>query len=422
MITDSNGQPGAATPPPPLDGVYPVAKVDRIDSIDVLRGFAVLGIFVMNIQSFAMFGTVYFNPTYYGMIDGAGYWVWYFSHLFADQKFMTIFSLLFGAGIALFTSRKEEAGQPSRGYHYRRTGWLILFGVIHAYLIWMGDILFLYGVCALWVYPFRKVRASRLIVAGLVVLAIGSGLALMSGMTAPMWPDEAQQGFVEGSWQPPPDKLAEESKAYTGGYVEQVKYRAPGAFMWQTFVLLFWGIWRAGGLMLIGMALYKLGVFGARRSGGYYTTMVLLGAVGLAVVAFGIRQFQSHDWDPFYSFFIGAQFNYWGSLLVSGSYIGAVMLICKSEKLRGVTRPFAAAGRMAFSNYIGQSLIAAFIFYGPGLGYFNQIDRVGQILIVVSVWIIQLIVSSLWLKSFRFGPLEWLWRSLTYGARQPFRI
>jgi uncharacterized protein len=420
--TDSGGQSDTATAPSYTNGVCPVAPGDRIDSIDVLRGFAVLGIFVMNIQCFAMFGTVYSNPTYYGMIDGAGYWVWYFSHLFADQKFMTIFSLLFGAGIVLFASSKEDAGQPPRRYHYRRSGWLILFGLIHAYLIWAGDILFLYGVCALWVYPFRKARPSRLIVAGLVVLAIGFGISMVFGATAPMWSEEQQQGFVEGSWQPPPDKLALESRAYTGSYVEQVRYRAPVALMWQTVTLLIWGVWRAGGLMLIGMAFCKLGVFGARRSGRFYTMLVLSGVVGLAVVAFGINQFQSHDWDPFYSFFIGTQYNYWGSLLVSGSYIGGVLLICKSEKLRGVTRPFAAAGRMAFSNYIGQSLIAAFIFYGPGLGYFNQIDRVGQMLIVASVWVLQLIVSSLWLKRFRFGPLEWLWRSLTYGVRQPFRI
>lgn len=401
----------------------PVTQADRIDSLDVLRGFAVLGIFVINIQSFAMFGTTYFNPTYYGMLDGSGYAVWYLSHLLADQKFMTIFSLLFGAGIVLFSSRKDDSGQSARRCHYRRMGWLVLFGLVHAYFIWEGDILFLYGICGLWVYPFRRVRPSRLIVVGLVVLAIGSALALGSGLSSQFWPEEQRTEFIEQSWQPPPEDLAEATSAYGGrDYWKQVSHRAPNVVMWQTFVLLFWGVWRAGGLMLIGMGLYKLGVISAARSRRSYLIMVALAGVGMAVVAYGVRQRFAHEWEPFYSFFIATQYNYWASLLVSGGYIGAVMLVCKSDALRRFTRPFAAAGRMAFSNYIGQSLIAFFIFYGTGLGYYAEIGRMGQVAIVAAVWVLQLIVSPIWLQRFRFGPLEWLWRSLTYGKRQPFWI
>lgn len=401
----------------------PVAAADRIDSLDVLRGVAVLGIFIMNIQMFAMLGTTYFNPTYYGMWDGSGYAIWYLSHLFADQKFMTIFSMLFGAGIVLFCSRKEDRGQSPRRYHYRRMGWLILFGLVHAYFLWEGDILFLYGVCGLWVYPFRRVRPSRLIVAGVVVLAIGSSLSYGSGRSSQYWPEEAREGFIEQSWQPPPEAVAEATSAYGGGdYWKQVRHRAPLVLAWQTFVLLFWGVWRAGGLMLIGMGLYKLGFFSAARSRGTYLAMVVLSAVGLSLAVYGVRQRFVHDWQPFYSFFIGTQYNYWGSLFVSGGYVGAIMLICRPRSLRRITRPFAAAGRMAFSNYIGQSLIGSFVFYGTGLGYYGEIGRAGQILIVAAVWVLQLAVSSVWLRRFRFGPLEWLWRSLTYGRRQPFRI
>lgn len=402
----------------------PVADPERIDSLDVLRGFAVLGIFVMNIQLFAMYGSVYINPSYHGMWDGAGYAVWYLSHLLADLKFMTIFSLLFGAGIVLFTSRKEEKGQRARCYHYRRMGWLVLFGSAHAYLLWDGDVLFLYGVCGLWVYLFRKVRPSRLIVVGLLVLAIGSGLALTAGFTAPYWGDEVREGFIRHSWRPSAERLASMTEAYGhGGYWEQVKFRAPSAFSWQTSFVLYFGLWRAGGLMLLGMALFKLGALSAARSRRFYAAMIVLGAaVGVPVVVYGVSQVTAREWEPFYSMFIGRQYNYWASLLVSGGYIGAVMLVCKSEALHRFTRPFAATGRMAFSNYIAQSVIASFIFFGTGLGYYNRIGRVGQIAIVAGVWALQLIVSPLWLKHFRFGPLEWLWRSLTYGRRQPFRI
>jgi uncharacterized protein len=255
-------------------------------------------------------------------------------------------------------------------------------------------------------------------------LAIGSGLALMSGFSAPFWGEEAREGFIRYSWQPSAERLARMTAAYGhGSYWEQVKFRAPSAFPWQTFVVIYWGLWRAGGLMLLGMALFKLGVLNAARSRKFYATMIVLGAVvGLPVVMYGAAQKIAHEWEAFYSFFIGTQYNYWASLLVSGGYIGAVMLVCKSDALRRFTRPFAAAGRMAFSNYVAQSLVGSFIFYGTGMGYYNQIDRAGQIAVVAGVWALQLVVSPIWLRHFRYGPLEWLWRSLTYRRRQPFRI
>jgi uncharacterized protein len=404
-------------------GPCPVAALDRVDSLDVLRGVAVLGIFVMNVQWFAMYQCANFNPTYYGMWDGAGYAIWYLSHLLAELKFMTIFSILFGAGVVLFSSRKEESREPTRKLHFRRMAWLTLFGLIHAYFIWEGDILFAYGVCGMLVYPLRNARPSRLIAVGVIVLVIGAGISLGAGASAPYWPEEQRQEFIADMWQPPPEKLAEESAAYGGrDYWGTVKYRAPGVFMMQTFVMLFGGLWRVSGMMLIGMALLKLGVLGADRSRRVYITMALGAVAGLAMAAYGVREKFAHDWEPLYAFFIGPLYNYWGSILVSLGYIGLVMLICRAGSLRRFTRPFAAAGRMAFSNYIGQSLIGVFIFYGTGLAYFNQVGRSGQILIVLCVWVLQLIVSPLWLRHYRYGPLEWVWRSLTYGKRQPFRI
>jgi len=394
-----------------------------VDSLDVLRGFAVLGILIMNIQSFAMYETVYMNPSYHGKIDGAGYWVWYFSHIMADQKFMTIFSLLFGAGIFLFSALKEERGLRPARYHYRRMGWLILFGMLHAYLIWGGDVLFWYGMCGLLVYLLRKIRPSRLIVLGLVFIGTGSVLWLLTAWSMPYWGEEQLASMTEQAWRPPPEKLEEMHDAMTGGYLAQVAHRAPSVVFAQTFILLFFALWRAGGLMLAGIGLYKLGVFSALRSRRFYALMIAAAvAVGLPLVLAGIKQNFAHEWDIKYSFFKGSQYNYWGSLFMSAGWIGIVMLVCKAGGLTRFTRPLAAAGRMAFSNYIGQSVVCTLIFYGHGLGYYNQIDRVGQILIVAAVWALQLIVSMIWLSRFRFGPLEWLWRSLTYMKRQPFRI
>src|SRR2546427_12466115 len=128
----------------------PVAETERIVPMDVLRGFALLGILVMNIQLFAMVEAAYDNPTAYGDLNGANFLVWLFSHLLADQKFISVFSMLFGAGIVLMWQKAESSGAGATRLHYRRMGWMILFGLLHAYLLWYGDILFIYGMCVLF--------------------------------------------------------------------------------------------------------------------------------------------------------------------------------------------------------------------------------------------------------------------------------
>ena len=164
--------------------LQPVPERSRIDSIDVLRGFALLGILVMNIQLFAMPDPAYFNPIAYGDLEGTNFYVWLGSRLLADQKFMTIFSMLFGAGIVLMTTRADARGDGSR-VHYRRMGWLALIGLLHAHLLWNGDILFLYGVCGMLVYPLRKKPARQLIVIGLATMAVSSAIFIALGASVP---------------------------------------------------------------------------------------------------------------------------------------------------------------------------------------------------------------------------------------------
>ena len=176
-------------------------------------------------------------------------------------------------------------------------------------------------------------------------------------------------------------------------------------------------------MMMLGMALYKWGVLSAQRSNKFYTKMILIGLVaGYAIIAVGVSQNFQHDWSMDYSMFIGNQFNYIGSILVALGYIGIIMLICKSDRLIRFKNLFASVGKMAFTNYILMSLIAMFIFYGNGLGLFGQVERSVQILIVIAIWVIILIISPLWLKKFRYGPLEWLWRVLSYWRKQPMKI
>jgi uncharacterized protein len=398
-----------------------VTGAERIVSIDVLRGVALLGILVMNVQSFAMIEAAYMNPTAYGDLAGADFVVWLLSHVFADQKFMTIFSMLFGAGILLMAERAEDRGRRSAPAHYRRMGWLILFGLLHAYLLWYGDILYFYGMCGFVVYLFRRLRPTWLIVLGLLAVAVPSLLFTFFGWTMQFWADE-QLVEMARDWAPPPDAIEKQLEIYRGGWLDQMELRAPSAGTFQTFIFLIWGAWRAGGLMLVGMALYKLGVFGARLSRLAYLILVGAGVVaGIPLVLLGVYRNFAAGWSVEYSQFYGSQFNYWASLLVSAGWVGAVMLVCKRGALPWLTDRLAAVGQTAFSNYILHSVVCTTVFYGHGLGLFGRVDRVAQAGIVLGIWVLQLIVSPLWLRRFRFGPLEWLWRSLTYWRLQPLR-
>jgi len=399
----------------------PVQGSERYEAIDLLRGFAVLGILVMNIQSFAMPFAAYFNPTALGDRGGLDFAIWTVNHLFFDQKFMTIFSLLFGAGILIMTTRAEERSGRSAALHYRRMFWLLVFGLIHAYLIWYGDILVLYAVCGLVVYLFRRRSPVTLFVLGSLVLLVGALLMVGGGIAMPSAPPEARQEILD-FWSPGAALLQEEVAAFQGGWLAQMPKRIEFARGFHLFEMWIWGIWRAGGLMLIGMALLKWRVVTGERPAEFYMRLAAIGfLLGLPLIAAGVVRMNARQWEAFYSFFMGGLFNYGGSLLVSSGWIGLFTLLWKAGALGGLAPRLMAVGRTAFSCYILTSIICTFVFYGHGLGLFGRVGRPGQMFVTLAVWITLLIVAPLWLERFRFGPLEWLWRTLTYGERQPMR-
>lgn len=402
-------------------GAAPIAAPERIVSLDVLRGFAVLGILVMNIQSFAMIEAAYLNPTAYGDLTGLNRLVWVLSHMLADLKFLSIFSMLFGAGIVLFASRLEARGIGSGSLHYRRAFWLIVFGFAHGFLLWYGDILATYGLVALVAYLFRRLSPRALLIIGLIVASISSGIYWLGGMAIQYAPPEALEG-ISPFWQPAAEAVTHEIAAYRGSWIEQMSQRVPAMIANMTIVFGTIQAWRSGGLMLIGMALFKWGVLSAQRSRRFYSTLAVVGfAVGLPVISLGLARMFAADWSIEYAFFSGRQYNYWGSLFVMLAYVSIVMLIVKSRIFGRLGRTLAAAGRMAFTNYLVQTLICTTIFYGHGLGLFGRVERSQQILIVFAVWAFQLWFSTVWLGRFRFGPAEWLWRTLTYLKLQPMR-
>lgn len=455
----------------------PVGQAARIQSIDVLRGVAILGILVMNVQAFVMPMAAYSNPTAFGTLEGRHYWVWYVSHLLFDMKFMSIFSMLFGAGVILLTSRLEQTGLPAALIHYRRTIFLLLIGMAHAYLLWYGDILVLYALCALYLYPMRRLKPTTLVAIGVVFLAIPSYFNYMGGRymqqeqariaasevsgsqaavidegaspdfhptddqpTAagdPQTPDEnkqhqeelenAQQFLqeMEDGWSPSAEKVAEESQAMRGSWTDEITYRAPMVFGFMHLMMIpFWGIWRAGGLMLIGMALFKSGCFSAKWKARTYLAIWIGGwAVGLPVIAHGVRHSFATDWSQVDFMLVGSQFNYWGSVPAALGWIGLVMFVCSmvNPAMHWLTQALSAVGQTALSNYLLHTIVFTTLANGRGLGYFGQIDRAEQAALVVATWIVQLMLSHWYVRHCRFGPAEWLWRSLTYWDPQPMR-
>tara|TARA_B110001452_G_C15205913_1_gene418359 strand:- start:267 stop:1484 length:1218 start_codon:yes stop_codon:yes gene_type:complete len=396
----------------------PVRAQDRIASIDVLRGFALLGILVMNIQSFAMVEAAYFDPSQSGDLTGVNWWVWALSHAFADMKFMALFSMLFGAGIILATESRQSKGLSSFNHHYIRNFWLLVFGMIHAYFIWYGDILVTYALAAFALYWLRNLRALWLFTIGALVLCMPLLLNLSLVFAPPEVIQAVALDFVRS-----PEDITAEIAAYRGSWTEELAFRAYTTLEMQTAALPAFLIWRASGLMLIGMALFKVGVLSGRHSSRYYLILVILGlCVGLPLVTLSVINLTENSYDPVYSRLgIGLAYNYIGSIAMAMAYVGIVMRFVQSSWLSSLQRRLAAVGRTAFTNYFMQSLICTFIFYGVGLGLFNSSERWQQVLIVIGIWTLQLVLAPLWLEKYRFGPLEWLWRSLTYMSIQPMR-
>jgi uncharacterized protein len=427
----------AYIPEPPRPKARPVQPQERVAAVDVLRGVALMGILAMNIVMFGGPDPTYDSPRAGGNTSTLDLVTWAFNHVVFDEKMMTIFSMLFGAGLVLMSERTAARGASLTGVYYRRVSWLLLIGLVHAYLIWHGDILVLYAECGFLIYLFRRRSPRTLIALGalclLLPVALGAGvytILQMSqegywGIRGPALNVLSTIGdFLNSKIAPNPEKAAERfSKyldVYRGDYFGIVLHRAKELILGQTFGFVFVTLWMVGGRMLIGMGLMKLDVFSARRSRRFYLWMVALGyGLGLPVVAYDTWLRIAVDFHG--AEMIRAEFlcGYLSAIAIALGHVGTVMLIFQSGAVPWLTRRLAAAGRMALSNYLMQSLICTTLFYGYGFGLYGMYNRPSLAGIVVLIWIFQLSTSILWLRFFRYGPAEWLWRSLTYWKLQP---
>ena len=410
--------------------------MDRIESLDVLRGFALLGILLVNIVAFGLVSSAFLDPgIYLTPIGGIDYIVWAFVELSSEGAMRTLFSILFGAGVVLFVTGSTA---KSGWLHYRRNFWLLIFGLINAYIfLWPGDILVTYALSGFVLWFVRNWKARSLLILATFLILIGSlqnfvmkssleiardaaeemKISISKGKDLSEETAEWAQGWIEYKEdnQAEIDNIPNEVKKRTSSYASAYEYNLEKANEMIYFVLPFFLFLDALMMMVIGMALFKLGILDGGRDIKFYIRMMCIGfLIGISINAYEVLLITNSNMDiietnPYFRFTY-----HFGRLFMGLGYLGLIILLIKIEKLESLRFRLACVGRMALTNYLMHSVIALFIFSGAGLGLLGKFSWSQLYLFVLLIWVLQLYISPLWLKYFYFGPVEWLWRLLTY--------
>jgi uncharacterized protein len=407
------------------------AAPDRIASLDLIRGVAVLGILLMNIVAFAMPDAAYFNPAAYGASGTADYLVWAINAVLVDGRMRGLFSFLFGASLLLVTDRAEAAGRSAASVHFRRMFWLFLFGLTHLFLVWWGDILHHYALVGCVAFFFRKLPTEKLLALAFVLLIVETVLA--AGLPVAMEQASAAvhvahpsaaaiaayRSLQDGFGHPAPATLAHDLAAYRGSYAQLLGYRWPDALATPVRTLEFVGP-ETLAYMLLGMAGLKSGMLAGTWPRAAYRRAATWGfAIGVP----GYAALACYAWQQHFAMEAIA----WTALVLSTPLrpvmipAWACLIVLLARPGGALTGRLQAAGRMAFTNYLATSLVCTTIFYGYGLGQYGHWTRAPLYLVVLAMWAAILLWSRPWLMRFEQGPLEWLWRSLARGRIQPMR-
>ncbi|MFT5422688.1 MAG: hypothetical protein ACI89L_000453 [Phycisphaerales bacterium] len=419
-------EPQPPAPKAPQETPRPVTESHRHQSLDVIRGFALLGILGPNVLAFAWPSIAMYDP---GVIDqtvailtpdtpphtAANDLAHDITSVFFFGKMMFLFSLLFGAGVVMY-ARKFEGRDLKEGWWlwYRRMGWLLAIGLTHAVLFWYGDILVWYAVAgmgALWWVRKWSPKLQLLVGIGTYLL----GAALMTGLML-LW--VMFMGQSEQGEQSLTTAMNMEIEAYTGTYLMALKSRVVMLLQMYLVVLPLGFFWMCSGIMMGGMALTRLGVLTGERSTRFYAVTAAIGlTVGLSGSYAAFTALEHSGFDN-----AGMLFQGFGQLIgipTSLGYAASLILLLKLGVLRPLTAALAAVGRMALSNYLLQTIMATTIFYPHGLGHFGTVQYPELWVVMGGIWAFNIVFSLAWLRFFRFGPAEWLWRSLTYWQPQP---
>lgn len=414
----------------PSETTSPVGAADRIGSLDFIRGIAVMGILAANIVAFGQPFAAYMYPDSFLTEHGpASDWMWVIQFVVVDGKMRGLFTLLFGAGLILFMEKAWARGE-TRWLQARRLFWLLLFGLAHFYFIWRGDILALYAMVGLIVLPLLKLSAKSQLLIGLA--GYGLGAMLLTAMLGPLHfvastalgdqPQFAQmrEELAVGKAQTLADDSVETQLVSQGKYGAWIEHNLT-THLGDPFTNLFLFGAETLPLMLIGVAMFRLGLFSGGFDPASQRMWGWIGLVGGGLASLAIALWVKSTGYTYYGT-IGAMMAF--SMLprlVMTLGLAALLSLFAQGAAGWLGQRIAAAGRVAFTNYLGTSILMLFVFHGWALGLYGSLNRLQLYIVVVITWVVMLAWSKPWLAHFRYGPLEWLWRCLTYGRLFPLR-
>ena len=403
---------------------------NRVVTLDIIRGVAVMGILAMNIVAFAMPIQAYFNPFAYGG-SAVDQFVYALNFVFIDGKMRGLFSVLFGASMLLVIQRACAAGQSAAAVTYSRQLWLLVFGAIHFYLIWFGDILFGYALTGMVAFLFRNLGVRALVAWGVMLVLLQFSLMAFSTVEAQQAaaaaaaPDatpaalQAWQDFSQDFAVPSAAKLHGILALHLGPWTGIVRQQLADHLTDPLFFSIFFGP-ETLAYMLFGMAGLKSGLLTGEWQHRRYIRLAAL-CLAIAVPAYGFIAWQLFA-DGFSVSGIFAWYMAAATLVRPLMILAYAVLIIMATRGGGwLVDRIAAAGRAAFTNYLGTSILMTGLFYGWGFGLYGALDRAQLWLVVIVMWAVMLAWSKPWLDRFQYGPLEWLWRSLSRGSLQPMR-
>lgn len=427
----------------------PVREQERIVILDSLRGIAILGILLMNIPLFALPEVVARDPSLLHEQGTVNYTIWYLVNWIPEGTQRALFSMLFGAGILLFVGGKEKkgGGMLPADYFFRRQLWLMIFSLIDVFiLLWFGDILLDYALLGMIMFAFRNLPPRRLLFGAafcfVFMLArenrdlylnkekiyLGEKAAAIDTTKTKLTFLQQEQlaamkAFHEKNTVAAKLKNREESVLRTTeSYKTLYEYRT-GEYLDSLVHYLFFNLWDVLLFMFLGMAFFKLGILTGQASVKTYAFMCVIGlGLGLTISYLRLQPIINTGFNR-YEYTRQASFSFYelSRSFRSIGLLGLIMLLYKSGIFKWFFSLFRPVGQMAFTNYLMQSLICGLLFYGVGWGWYGHLERYEIYIVVAAIWMVQIIYSHLWLHYFRFGPLEWAWRSLTYWKKQPMR-
>ena len=401
--------------------LQPVNKSERMEILDILRGFAILGIFMANLHHMTAFG---FLPADEKLLvpgaamNGAGL---FFLNMFVDGKFYSLFSLLFGVGFAILYMRAKEKGKSFVPLFISRIGWLLVIGLFHSFIIWAGDILAVYAFTAVLLIPFRNANNKILLTAAVFLLL---SPILIYGY---MWMTDTRFGSflfaiaIKLSANTLPPHLA----ITQGGLIDVMEFNLMGTFFRYADLFLTSRFPKILGMFLLGYYFGRNNYFADLQAHRqlFRKLLIYLGIPGLIFSgAMAYMYTQGYDYMP-----LGRQgmlftITYaFGVHALSLAYMAAIVLMYLSLRTQNYLQWLAPAGRMALTLYIMQSLIGIFVFYNIGLGL-GPVGPLYWIPFAILVFVLQVQFSHWWFRYFKFGPLEWMWRSLMYRKLQQFKV